>query len=1033
MTADALGRVLVVDDEAAQTQALCDTLRDQGYDTAGFTRPEEALEALQQEQFDVLLTDLEMPGMTGVQLLTSAQQVDPQLVGILMTGRGTIETAVKAMQSGALDYILKPFKIGVLLPVIARAAGVRRLRMENLELRNTVALHELNQAIAHTFDSTELLDKIVAAAIAQFDGDEASVMLLSEDHRYLEVAAAHGCGRDNLFGTRIPVGEGIAGKVAERREPLVQEGEVKDPHALSLQPRADIKTSLSMPMMAGSRLIGVLNINCTRMRQSFLLGQVKMLGVFTNAAASGIEAARLYEAQRKADARYREVLQMAADGVISLDEQRRIVIFNSAAERLFGYSAAEILGKPLDLLLPAEAIEEHRCNEQGDGSGNVHASTMSVRAHLPGRRKDGTVFNAEVGISQRLENGNVLYTAVVRDITRRVQQEEKIARLSRTRAVLSGINSAIVRIRDRDQLFRETCRIAVEEGGFRLAWIGLAEPGQGKVKPVAWMGADEGYLDDVGIKLRDLEVDPGAGGRALREKQAVIIDEIETSPRVVFRREALARDYRSFVVMPLIVGDAAAGVIAFYSAEPNSFDPDEMKLITELAADLAFALQAMEKEDQLYYRSHHDVLTDLPNRARFSELVDQRVGVSSNAHKRFGVILLDVEHFRNVNETLGRQSGDAVLRELARRLLETVGHTGLLARVGADQYAFATQRAARDEAHLARMLQRILAVAVGSPFEIGEGKLQLSARAGIAVYPADGIDAETLCRNAEAALRDAKRTSQPYQFYASRMNAATAQTLRLESRLRGALQRSEFVLHYQPKVDLRTGGIAGLEALIRWRDPETGLVSPMQFIPILEETGLIIEVGSWVMLEAVRTAKALRAKGLPPLRIAVNVSPVQLQQEGFVNTIKDAISIAGDEPHGLDLEITESAIMHDIEANVVKLEVVRKLGIELAIDDFGTGYSSLAYISRLPVGTIKIDRAFIRNVKEDANCTTIVQTIISLTHALSRKVVAEGVETEEQAELLRMLHCDQYQGYLFSKPVPLNELESLLRRQPASL
>jgi diguanylate cyclase (GGDEF)-like protein/PAS domain S-box-containing protein len=1029
MTVDGLGRILVVDDEAAQTKALCDTLRDQGYDTAGFTRPEEALNALQNEQFDLLLTDLEMPGMSGVQLLASALKSDPHMVGVLMTGRGTIETAVKAMQSGALDYILKPFKISALLPVIARATNVRRLRMENLELRDTVALHELSRAIAHTFEPAELLEKILGAAVAQFDGDEASVMLLSHDLSRLEVAAAHGVARDQLLGVRVPVGEGIAGMVAERREPLVQNGEVKDPHTSSPHPRPDLKSSLSMPMIAGDQLVGVLNVNCARKRQDFSSGQIKMLGIFTSAAASGIAASRSHEARRKADARYREVLQMAADGVISLDEQRRIVIFNAAAERLFGYSAEEMIGKPLELLLPADVIDEYERNERDVGGATAHLRTMSLRAHMHGCRKDGTRFNAEVGISRRLESGNVLYTAVVRDVTQRVQQEQKIVRLSRTRAVLSGINSAIVRTRDRSQLFHEVCRIAVEVGGFRMAWIGLAEPGHGKARPVAWMGADQGYLDDVGIKLRDLELDPGAGGRALREMQPIVVNDVETNPHVMYRHEALARDYHSFMVMPLIVGDAAAGVIAIYSAEPNSFDPEEMILMGELAADLAFALQALEKEEQLYYRSHHDVLTGLPNRTRFNELVDNRIVASSNANKRFGVILLDVERFGHINETLGRQSGDAVIRELAQRLQKTVGQTGLLARVGADQFAFATQRAALDEAHMARVLQQILTFAFGSPFEIGEVSLQLSGRAGIAVFPADGSDAESLCRNAEAALRDAKRTSQVYQFYAERMNATAARALRLESRLRGALQRDEFVLHYQPKVDIQTGLVVGLEALVRWQDPESGMVPPVQFISILEDTGLIVEVGGWVMHEAVRTVKALRAKGLPFLRVAVNVSPVQLRQDGFVDAVKNAILIAGDEPHGLDLEITESVIMHDIEATVAKLEVVRQLGVEVAIDDFGTGYSSLAYIGKLPVGTIKIDRAFIRNVKEDANSMTIVQTIISLTHALKLKVVAEGVETEEQAELLRLLHCDQYQGYLFSKPISLNELETLLGRR----
>ena len=253
-----------------------------------------------------------------------------------------------------------------------------------------------------------------------------------------------------------------------------------------------------------------------------------------------------------------------------------------------------------------------------------------------------------------------------------------------------------------------------------------------------------------------------------------------------------------------------------------------------------------------------------------------------------------------------------------------------------------------------------------------------------------------------------------------------AQQLSTESKLRRALERNEFVLHYQPKVDLASGAVAGLEALIRWQDPEDGLVPPMRFIGLLEETGLILDVGRWAMAEAVRMAAALRASGLPPVSIAVNVSPIQLRQADFVRSVENALAAAGDGPHGLDLEITESVIMDDIEANVGKLDQVRAMGIGISIDDFGTGYSSLAYIARLPVDVIKIDRAFITRLGDDADSMSIVQTIISLTHALRRKVVAEGVETEEQASLLRSLGCDQFQGYLFSKPLPAADIERLL-------
>ncbi|HTT79631.1 MAG TPA: response regulator [Stellaceae bacterium] len=304
-----LARLLIVDDEPALMRALCDTLHQRGYQTAGFTAPEAALDALRKEPFDLLLTDLSMPGMDGVALLAAALKIDPHLVAIMMTGQGTIRTAVEAMQAGALDYILKPFKLSEILPVLSRAVGVRRLRSENLELRNTVAIHELNQAIAHTLDLNVLLDKIVDAAYAQLEGDEASLMLLSDDGSSLYVAAVRGDERDTLLGSRIAVGDSIAGAVAARREPLILDGSIEhDPPLVPRYPRAEIRSAVSMPIMTRGRLIGVLNVNSTRRYRAFSLGQIKGLNLFTSAAASAIEAARLYEEQRRSNTRYRKLL-----------------------------------------------------------------------------------------------------------------------------------------------------------------------------------------------------------------------------------------------------------------------------------------------------------------------------------------------------------------------------------------------------------------------------------------------------------------------------------------------------------------------------------------------------------------------------------------------------------------------------------------------------------------------------------------------------------------------------------------------------
>jgi diguanylate cyclase (GGDEF)-like protein/PAS domain S-box-containing protein len=1035
MNAAPVARILIVDDEAANMHALRDTLRDRGYDAEGFTTGEAALNALRERQFDLLLTDLMMPGMDGVALLGAALKIDPQLVGILMTGKGTIETAVQAMQAGALDYVLKPIKISTLLPVLTRAVGVRRLRLENLELRNTVAIHELNQAIAYTLDPNVLLDKIADSALAQFEADEASVMLLTEDGDSLYVAAVRGDQRDALLGTRVSIGKGIAGQVAASREPLVLQGEVVDPRTAPLHPRPAIQSALSMPMITRNKLIGVLNVNYTRQPRTIPLGQIKVLSIFVNAAAAGIEAARLHEAQRKADARYREVLHMAADGIISTDDEQRILIFNAGAEKLFGYRPEEVLGKSLDVLLPVEVVGAHRHHMQVFGQGSVESRAMAARKRLFGRRKDGTLVDIEVGISKRSENGKMLYTAVVRDITQRIQQEERIARLTRLYAVLSGINSAIVRIGEKTALFSEICRIAVEIGKFRLALVFLVNEEMRELKPAAWLGVDEQYVRMMPLDLSaDAAHGTGLARRAVLERKAMIAGDITTDPRAPpeIQKESLRLGIRAMCALPLVVTDKAVGVLILGSELPGTFDSEEeMDLLLELAGDFSFALDHIAKTHLVDYLATHDQLTDLPNRVLFLDRLAQAMITAQHQGSMLAVVIADIERFKHMNDAFGRQAGDALLRQIADRFRKLPGECTNLARVGSDIFAMIYS----DFAHAAtvtKMLREHQEGALADPFDVGGKSLHVSARAGVALFPADGTDAERLFQNAEVALKRAKTQNERSAFYTADLNARVAEQLTLENKLRQALERNEFVLHYQPKVDLVTNRIVSLEALIRWQDPDGGLVPPIQFIPLLEETGLILPVGNWVMQEATRAAASLQAKGLPPIRIAVNVSAIQLRQKDFVRSVDLAIAAGGGTPHGLDLEITESVIMEDIEANVRKLDAVRSMNVGLAIDDFGTGYSSLAYIARLPVDTIKIDRTFIMKFKNDADSMSIVQTIISLTHALQRKAVAEGVETEEQAHLLRLLRCDQYQGYLFSKPVPRADIEKLLLSEKSS-
>jgi len=431
MTATPIARLLIVDDAATLTKALGELLRHEGYETVAVTTAAAAIQELERSQFDILLTDLEMPGMNGVELLSAALAFDPQLVGILMTGQGSIETAVQAMKAGAHDYVLKPMKLASLLPVLARAMNLRQLSLENLELRNTVAIHELSEAIALTRDSASLLDKIADVVIAQFAADEVSILLMDEDGATFVVAAERGAGWNAKLGTRVTLSEAIAARMAATGEPIILGSESDAARLMLPHLGSGVQSAMSIPMVTRGKLIGILNIAYTGRSRTFPPGQVRIITIFANGAAAVIEASRLYERARRSEARYREMLHMAADGIISVDQDQRIVVFNLGAERLFGYRAAEVIGERLDLLLPAGLAAAHASHVSEFGKNAAQSLPMEARrSQLLGRRKDGTLVEIEAGISKHFEGDQALFTAVVHDCTERRRAEKEILDLN---------------------------------------------------------------------------------------------------------------------------------------------------------------------------------------------------------------------------------------------------------------------------------------------------------------------------------------------------------------------------------------------------------------------------------------------------------------------------------------------------------------------------------------------------------------------------------------------------------------------------
>ena len=431
-------------------------------------------------------------------------------------------------------------------------------------------------------------------------------------------------------------------------------------------------------------------------------------------------------------------------------------------------------------------------------------------------------------------------------------------------------------------------------------------------------------------------------------------------------------------------------------------------------------------EEQIRHMAHHDALTGLPNRVLLHDRIGQAIAQAQRNRRVATLLFIDLDRFKNVNDSLGHQVGDGLLRTVAERLVACTRRTDTVARIGGDEFVVVLTdlNQAEDAGPVA---QKVLA-ALSQPASIQGHELRVTPSVGICAYPHDGEDVETLMRNADTAMYHAKEMGRNnYQFFTQQMNIAAQQRLQLENDLRHALEREEFTLYYQPQIELKTGDICGFEALIRWPHPQRGMVAPLQFIPLAEETGLITSIGEWVLRQACAQTRAWQSLGYPELRVSVNCSAQQFRREGIVETVARSLQQAGLPAASLELEITESVIIEHAEQVLVRFRALDEMGVELAIDDFGTGYSSLSYLKRFPVQKLKIDQSFVRDIGSDPDDAAIVSAIIAMAHSLGLKVVAEGVETAEQLAFLKSLGCDGAQGYYFSRPVPAEEVVKLLR------
>ena len=522
---------------------------------------------------------------------------------------------------------------------------------------------------------------------------------------------------------------------------------------------------------------------------------------------------------------------------------------------------------------------------------------------------------------------------------------------------------------------------------------------------------------------------------SLGARESIRVDDFLVDRRFCSSPILAAHGVRSAVEALICGAGGSYGVLGAYAREPGRFDATSADFVKTIANTLAAALERRQAEERLLRLAQFDALTGLPNRHLYLDRLAQSLIDAEREKRSVAVLFVDLDRFKDVNDTLGHDIGDQVLCLMAERLRAAVRPGDTVGRLGGDEFTVTLAHLARVD-DVAAVTRKIVAL-LAEPCKVGGHSVHLSASIGVGLYPIDGREADTLLKNADTAMYRAKEAGRNgYEFFLPQMNERALVRMGIESDLRRALERNEYRLHYQPKVDLLSGTISGMEALLRWAPAGRSLVSPVDFIPVLEDTGLIVAVGEWVVSTVCAQLRQWQAEGVPLRPVAVNLSARQFRQRDLDQVIGGILAASGIDPRLLELELTESTLMSDSQAAVQALRNMKALGIRLSVDDFGTGYSSLSYLKRFPLDALKIDRAFIRDVTTDAEDATIAKAIINLAHSLRLKVIAEGVETAEQLDFLRAHACDEIQGYYFSRPLSAEDMTAALRggkRLPALL
>lgn len=738
---------------------------------------------------------------------------------------------------------------------------------------------------------------------------------------------------------------------------------------------------------------------------------------------------RLREALTEANDLYHQ----ASCGYHSLDAQGQVLRMNDTELRWLGYAREEVIGVMnfRDLLEPASQTVFDRNFEAFKRRGEVR----NLEFELRGRQGQTMPVLLTATAIRDAEGRYIGSRSAVFDISQRRSAERALERVNRALRVRNEVNAALVRAEREEEFLEAVCRVIVEPGGYRMAWVGSAQNDRDKsVRVEAQAGFEDGYLLEANITWADRERGRGPTGTAIRLGQPQINQDFLHNPVTApWRLDALARGFQSSIALPLKEADHVFGCLTLYAAEPDAFDPEETQLLVDLAQDVEFGVRMLRAGRDLRFTqaaverlAYSDAQTGLPNRTRLLQQINERlVRENGGPRSELAVLTLVVERFGDIQAGIGIAQAEQLMSDVANRLQVALEEGESLARVSSE--SFAVLQSPADSTRVQRCVNSIHEV-MQRPFQCASLPISVQLDIGAALAPQHGQDPELLLVRSGSAARRARRTASKFLLFDGMAQAEDPQRLALISDLRRAIERGEITPMYQPKIDLQTRRVCGAEALVRWTHPQRGAMSPADFIPLAEQTGLIRPLTRHVLAVVVRQIADWRDQTQPVWPLAVNVSARDFDDAGFVDAIFQLLDRHGVEPELLRLELTESTLMDDAERVREQLLRLAERGIALSIDDFGTGYSSLSYVANLPIRSLKIDRSFVVQMMSSPRVHSVVAATISLAQALGLRVIAEGVDQPVQAEELCRLGCHELQGFLFSPAIPAANFPAWARR-----